>query len=254
MDILIIEDEPGTAAHLEKMIIEIDAKIRVLDILDSISGGQDWFAEHNPPDLIFSDIQLADGLSFELFKRVEISCPIIFCTAYDAYTLNAFETNGIDYLLKPIDEKKLSDSLNRYRILSNHFSMNSPHINQLLKKVEQQLHTYKTNFLISFQNKMIPIGTKEIAFFYTENGCTKVYTLSGKGYTVSFTLEQLEQLLDPKMFFRANRQYIISYDAVGSIEPCISRKISVNIISETPTPILISKKRGGIFLNWLRDR
>nr|WP_293294511.1 LytTR family DNA-binding domain-containing protein [Allomuricauda sp.] len=254
MDILIIEDEPGTAAHLEKLIVAQDSRIRVLDILDSISGGQDWFAQHKQPDLILSDIELADGLSFELFKRVEISCPIIFCTAYDEYAINAFETNGIDYLLKPIDEKKLSESLTRYHVLSNHFSMTSPHINQLLKKVEQQLHNYKTNFLIAFQNKMIPIGTKEIAFFYTENGSTKVYTLSGKGYVVAFTLEQLEQLLDPKMFFRANRQYIISYIAIGSIEPCLSRKTIVNIITETPTPLLISKKRSPIFLNWLRER
>ncbi|MDF0715977.1 LytTR family DNA-binding domain-containing protein [Muricauda sp. 334s03] len=254
MDILIIEDEPGTAAHLENMIIALDSNLRVLDVVDSISVGQVWFSENKQPDLILSDIQLADGLSFELFKSVEISCPIIFCTAYDEYAINSFETNGIDYLLKPIDEKKLSESLKRYHLLSNHFTMTSPYLNQLLEKVEHQLHTYKTNFLIAFQNKMIPIGTKEIAFFYTENGNTKVYTLSGKGYTVSFTLEQLEQLLDPKMFFRANRQYIISYGAIGSVEPCLSRKTSVNIISETPTPLLISKKRSPIFLNWLRER
>lgn len=254
MDILIIEDEPGTAAHLENMIVSLDSELRVLDVVDSISGGQVWFSENRQPDLILSDIQLADGLSFELFKKVDVSCPIIFCTAYDEYAINAFDTNGIDYLLKPIDEDKLSESLKRYHQLSNHFNMTSPYLRQLLQKVESQLHTYKTNFLIAFQNKMIPLGTKEIAFFYTVNGITKVFTLSGKGYTIPFTLEQLEQLLDPKIFFRANRQYIISYSAIGSIETCLSRKTSVNIISETPTPLLISKKRSPVFLNWLRER
>ncbi|RIV67612.1 LytR/AlgR family response regulator transcription factor [Flagellimonas aequoris] len=254
MDILIIEDEPATAKDLEETIHNLNMDLKVLDIVDSISEGTEWFRKNGQPDLILSDIQLADGLSFELLKKVDVSCPVIFCTAYDEYAIRAFAANGIDYLLKPINEDKLSKSLKRYQLLNDHFARNNPHLQQLLQKVQGQLQTYRSNFLISFQDKMIPIGVVDIAFFYTENGITKLYTMSGKSYTLPYTLEQLEQLLDPKMFFRANRQYIISYSAISSVESYVSRKMCVNMLVDVPTPLLVSKKRSPVFLGWLKER
>ncbi|WP_228238637.1 LytR/AlgR family response regulator transcription factor [Allomuricauda sp. M10] len=254
MHILIIEDEPATAKDLEETIQSLDPGLKVLGIVDSISEGLVWFGKNAQPDLILSDIQLADGLSFELLKRVGVSCPVIFCTAYDEYAIRAFETNGIDYLLKPINEGKLSESLKRYHQLNDHFIRNNPYFQELLQKVHHQLQTYRSSFLISFQDKMIPILVVDIAFFYTENGITKLYTLSHKSYVLSYTLEQLEQLLDPKMFFRANRQYIISYSAMASAEANDARKMKVNMLVETPSTLLVSKKRSPVFMGWLKER
>lgn len=254
MDILIIEDEPGTAKNLWDTIHNLGSDLKVLDIIESISSGLSWFKNNTTPDVILSDIQLADGLSFELFNQIEVKCPVIFCTAYDEYAIKAFETNGIDYLLKPIDEHKLSKSLERYRALSDHFTNHNPRLNTLIQKMQQQLQPYKSSFLISFQDKMIPIGVSEIAFFHTVQGTTKLYSQSGRSYAVPYTLEQLELALDPKMFFRANRQYIISYRAIGSAEPHTARKLCINMLIKTPTPLLVSKKRSTIFLSWLRER
>ncbi|MEC7265369.1 MAG: LytTR family DNA-binding domain-containing protein [Bacteroidota bacterium] len=254
MHILIIEDEPATAKDLEETIHALDPGSKVLGIVDSIAEGLVWFGKNAQPDLILSDIQLADGLSFELLKKADVSCPVIFCTAYDEYAIRAFEANGIDYLLKPINEDKLSESLKRYHLLNDHFTRNNPYLQQLLQKVQGQMQTYRSNFLISFQDKMIPIGVVDIAFFYTENGITKLYTMSGKSYTLPYTLEQLEQLLDPKIFFRANRQYIISYRAISSVESYVSRKMCVNMSVDVPTPLLVSKKRSPVFLGWLKER
>ncbi|MCB0372309.1 MAG: response regulator transcription factor [Muricauda sp.] len=254
MDILIIEDEPTTAKDLEATIRSLDPALNVVAVVDSIAEGLEWFGRNAQPDLILSDIQLADGLSFELLNQIEVSCPVIFCTAYDEYAIRAFEANGIDYLLKPIDQNKLSESLQRYHLLSSHFLNTNPHLNELIKKVNDQFKTYRTSFLISFQDKMIPVGVNDIAYFFTDSGVTKLVTLGGKGYIVSFTLEQLEQMVDPKLFFRANRQFIISYRAIGSAEPYISRKTAINLLIETPTQILVSKKRSSVFLNWLRER
>ncbi|WP_375587342.1 LytR/AlgR family response regulator transcription factor [Flagellimonas aurea] len=254
MNILIIEDEPGTAKDLMETVQSLGPRLKVLDILESVSDGMAWFGMNDHPDVILSDIQLADGLSFELFDQLDLKCPIIFCTAFDEYAIKAFETNGIDYILKPIDRSKLEKSLARYDVLSKHFTRSNTELDQLIKNVHDRLRSYKKSFLVSFQNKMIPVSISEIAFFCTENGSTHLYTLHGKRYSVSYTMEQLEKLLEPKKFFRANRQYIISYHALVSAEPHESRKICIHLLIGTPSAVLVSKKRSPIFLEWLKDR
>ncbi len=249
--ILLIEDEIKTARELKTLIENLREDMQVVDILPSIKSAIKWFGENEMPDLIFSDIQLADGLSFEIFRQLDINAPIIFCTAYDEYAIQAFDTNGIDYLLKPIDEDKLAHGLakyNKYNPLTEEGIAYQSHLDQLLSQMEKP---YKNSLLIYFQDKIIPVRVSDIDFIHSEGGIVTIYLNNKQRHYTNHTLDALENMLDPHLFFKASRQFIINRNAISSIEHYFTRRLSIKLTQPTPDSIIVSKARASEFLKWV---
>ncbi|MCG2792641.1 MAG: LytTR family DNA-binding domain-containing protein, partial [Weeksellaceae bacterium] len=212
-----------------------------------------WFKENPEPDIIFSDIQLADGLSFEIFKIVDLKSPIIFCTAFDEYAIEAFKMFSIDYLLKPIDEEKLIQSITKYKLLKQTFTEASSieNIKKFLKNDTKQQS--KTTILIYHQEKIIPVKTESIAFFHYELGNVYLQIFERKKYFINQTLDEIENSLNNQLFFRANRQFIINRNAIKNIENYFTRRLLVRLISDTSEDIIISKTKSPVFLKWVEE-
>lgn len=254
MDILIIEDEAKTAKELRNLVEAIRPDIRVISILPSIKSALAWFKANASPQLILSDIELADGLSFEIFRQIPLQAPVIFCTAFDEYAIQAFESNGIDYLLKPVDEEKLRLSIHKYENLKKLLGMSHLGYEGKLENLFSQLKPeHKTSLLVHYQGKIIPIKTEEIAFAHSENGITGLCTLQQKKYNVPYSMDELEAKLSPKQFFRANRQFILNRDVIVNIEHYFTRRLAVHIKVSVPEPIIVSKGKATDFLQWLES-
>lgn len=251
MKTVIIEDEKIAAQSLKSVINQLDGSIEVIEILQTVEDSVEWLANNQHPDLLFVDIHLADGSSFSIFEKVKVDCPIIFTTAYDEYALKAFEVNSIDYLLKPINKDDLQRALNKYKNLkgqSNDIDYMSV-VNQLLAQTNAA-NNYKEYFLVPERDKLIPLATKDIAFIYIDLKLIKAVTYSGKVYYMNQNLDELMNQLNPKKFFRANRQYIIAHEAVKDISIWFGNKISINLIVPTEEKIIVSKARVTEFKNW----
>ena len=252
MNVLIIEDEIKTARELKKLVEELRDDITVVDILPSVKAAIAWFESHPGPDLIFSDIQLADGLSFDIYKNTHIHTPVIFCTAFDEYAIRAFEANGIDYLLKPVDENRLQQALDKYEKLKATFSIEkNDYEKKLANLLTQFTNTYKSTLLIHFQEKIIPVKTTDISFIHYNNGIVSVHLSTNQKYVIPSTLDELETQLHPDLFFRANRQFIINRNAIVNVEHYFSRRLIVRLNSTTPENIIISKVKAAEFLQWM---
>lgn len=251
--VLIIEDEVKTAKELKRMILSVRQDIVVMDIIQSVKASVIWLRENDMPDIVFSDIQLADGLSFEIFENIKVNCPVVFCTAFDEYAIKAFEANGIDYLLKPVDEKKLIQSFNKYDMLKKAFGQETnKYEGQMLNLISQLKNTFKSTFLIHTQGKIIPLKASAISFIHYENGNVSIYAENRK-YFYSSTMDELEAQLDPSIFFRANRQFIINSSAVDAAEHYFPRKIIVKLVVPAPEPVIVSKLKATDFLKWLEN-
>jgi two-component system response regulator LytT len=253
MRVIIIEDESKTAKELKRMLQELDSEISVEAILPSVSSGIKWLKENLSPELIFSDIQLGDGLSFEIFREVQTDAPIIFCTAFDEYAIRSFESNSIDYLLKPVEEDMLQRSMEKYARLKEHLSNGGNYAKNLNKVLVQMDASYKQNILIHYREKILPIRVNDVQFIYASDGSVYLYILNDKSYPVQYTIEQLETMLNPQQFFRANRQFIINRDAIQNIEYYFNRKLFVSTKTPTPEKIIISKIKAQPFLKWIEQ-
>ena len=252
MNVLIIEDEAKTARELSSLLIAIDPKIVIFAILDSVEQSLQWFKDNPQPDIIFSDIQLADGLCFSIYEQVKIKCPIVFCSAYDEYLLSAFETNAISYLLKPVTKEKLQGALNKFNTLKSAFE-NEPYgnaVEMLLKQIKQP---HKITLLVNQGEKIIPIQTQDIACFYMEDTVIQVITLKQQKFFIVNTMDELEKKVDHNNFYRANRQFLINRSAIINAERFFARKLVVNLNVETPQTITISKVKATEFLTWLEN-
>ncbi|SFB92932.1 DNA-binding response regulator, LytR/AlgR family [Parapedobacter composti] len=251
MNILIIEDEVKTAKELKAMVERLDDRLRVVAILSSINASIEWLQHHPVPDLIFSDIQLADGLSFDIFHVADAGCPVIFCTAFDSYAIRAFEANGIDYLLKPIDEGKLEKSLRKYERLK-HVMGGEPEMRRqmaaLLKCIQPN---YKNSLLVYRNEKIIPLKTSEVAFIHSAGGTVSAYTKGGRCYIIREVLDDLAPLLDPYRFFKANRQFIINRDVLVMAEHYFNRRLVLKLSVEVPERVIVSKLKAPEFLKWM---
>ncbi|MBB3188509.1 LytR/AlgR family response regulator transcription factor [Microbacter margulisiae] len=253
MKIVILEDEAKTAADLKETLIQLDKSAEIVKIFDSVEASIDYFRENEMPDILFSDIQLADGLSFELFDAINITCPVIFCTAFDEYAIEAFRTKGIDYILKPFDEQSIRKSLEKVKQLEQHFTSQN-HLLKTLGEALLQQKNYKTAFLISFQGKMIPVATSDIACFYIADEMVYLHTFSNKKYVTDYSLDEIEHMIDPKQYYRANRQFIIHFNAIVEVEPFFARKLAVKTNLHLPSSIVISKAKATDFLDWMENR
>ncbi|MBL4674722.1 MAG: response regulator transcription factor [Mucilaginibacter sp.] len=250
MKVVIIEDEPRTARELKSILEGIDAEIDVLSILSSVTNAVKWFKDHQSPDLIFSDIQLGDGLSFEIFQQIETPAPVVFCTAYDQYAIAAFDSNGIDYLLKPLEEAMVEKSLNKYRRVKAHLAGDN-FAGDLGKAMAQLEVVYKQSLLVHYREKIIPVKTGDIQYVYAANGAVLLHTVTNDDYVVQYTIDHLEQMLKPNSFFRANRQFIINRNVIENIEHYFNRRLFVKLNCTTPEKIIISRLRAQDFLRWI---
>lgn len=248
MKILIIEDEPLVANDLLKTINQLEPAAQVLAIIPNVTGAKNWFANNVQPDLIFSDIQLSDGVSFEIFEQnQQITCPIIFTTAYDAYAIRAFKLNSIDYLLKPIDEQDLAKALAKYRSFRLEES-NS--LKELILHLTQEPRKYKERFLSQQRNSLVPVRVDEIAFFHKEE-LIFIHTVGGeKLLSDQSTLDDLESLVDPSLFFRVNRQYLVHLQSVARVKTT-HKGLSVQLKPPFAQELDLSREKATAFKQWL---
>ncbi|QGY44786.1 response regulator [Maribellus comscasis] len=254
MKILIIEDEPQTAIDLAQTLKKAEPAIEIENILESVHRSVEYLTENPMPELIYMDIQLADGLSFDIFKQVKITCPVIFCTAYDEYALNAFKLNGIDFILKPFDLKSVRASLEKINLLKEHFQKEDHYA----KSVSSMIHSFrpgtKSSFLVNHKGKMIPVATSDIAYFFIADELTFLFTFDEQKYIVNYSLEVLEGQVDSQQFYRANRQYLINFGAIREVEPYFNRKLVVKLNVKCKEQILVGKLKVTSFREWLTNR
>ncbi|MAY84686.1 MAG: DNA-binding response regulator [Flavobacteriales bacterium] len=253
MKVLIIEDEAPAFRRLQRILEDLDEDIEIVDVFDTVKDSISWFEDGGSADLIFMDIQLADGLSFEIFKSVEIKTPVVFTTAYDEYTLKAFEVNSIDYLLKPIDKERLKQSLDKWDELKQLFS-GGLDLNRILDQIKPESKKYRKRFLVRIREQLIPIKTEEIAYFYTENGVVYLQKRDDRKYPLEQTLDQLEMDVDPDSFYRLNRQFLCSIDALKSSHTYDKGKILVELAPKPQEVVLVSRDKASQFKRWLEGK
>ncbi|MFP9098742.1 LytR/AlgR family response regulator transcription factor [Flavobacterium sp. RHBU_24] len=249
--VLIIEDEIKTA-RLIKNLIEADDEFTVAGMVPSVKGALAWLSQ-NSPGLILSDIQLADGLSFEIFRQAGIQVPVIFCTAFDEYAINAFKANGIDYLLKPIEEEKLQQSLAKFKSMKALFAPKDDYSRRLGTALNKLHNPYKTTMLIHHRERIIPLKMEDISVAHSENGIVTLYVKDTMRYHVNHTLEELEAMMDPAIFFKVNRQFIVNRNAIAGAEHYFSRRLLVRVAVKAPAEIIVSKARTQAFLKWMEQ-
>jgi two-component system LytT family response regulator len=253
MKILIIEDEEPAFRRLQKMLKELEPDHTLLDQIVSVSSAVKWFKENEMPDLIISDIQLSDGISFEIFKQVHIKCPIIFTTAYDQYAIEAFKVNSIDYLLKPVKKEELSTAVTKFRSLMPSGISPSIDINKLLQSLQPAGTDYKKRFVVRYGEHIKTIDIEEVVYFYTEDKATFLCTKDARRFVVDFNLDTLDSILDPKIFFRINRQYIISIHSIAEMFAYSKSRVLIKLNPPSKHETIVSTERSADFKHWLGD-
>jgi DNA-binding LytR/AlgR family response regulator len=251
MNILIIEDEPQTARILKEIIEKIEPGARIGGITESIMRSVEYLSAHQP-DLIFMDIQLADGLSFEIFSRVEVKCPVIFCTAYDQYTMQAFKSNGIEYILKPVKEEDIRAAFEKIKKLQQVFSQDK----QVLTSIQQLFSVrknYKSSILIRFRESYIPVAIDSIAVFLLEDEVVYAYRFDQQKHAVFKPLDEIEASLDPSLFFRINRQTLLNRNAIREIQPYFNRKAIVKLPFKLNQQLVVSRLKVTPFMQWIEQ-
>ncbi len=247
MKVLIIEDEQLAAKKLIRLLSEMDSTIEVVEIIESVEKAINWFQTNEHPDLIFMDIQLEDGLSFEIFEQCKLNTPIIFTTAYDEFTLKAFKVNSIDYLLKPVKLEELHHALNKYNHIHNGFNLI-----KLEETLEQLIPKQKERFLIKVGEHYKSIEISSINCFYIKERCNFINVGNGNNYAIDYSLDKVEKIIDSKMFFRINRNMIINYSSIRDILVYSSNRLKITLANWTEKEdILISRERVAEFKKWM---
>jgi len=250
MKIVIIEDEKLTAKDLKRTILAAEPDVEIGAVLHSVEDAVEYFKDHEDTDLIFSDIKLGDGLSFEIFRKMKEQVPVIFCTAYNNYFSEAFEATGIDYILKPFSKVSIEKALAKYVTLEKRFTRNSEEYKVQLNLLETKINPKKSAIIIRQRDKIIPVEAALIAVFFVDNGYTFAYTVNQEKFIVNENLEELESSFEP-MFFRANRQYLVNRKAIKDATHFFNRKIIVNLTVPFKEQILVGKLKTTAFVEWL---
>ncbi|MFT3994852.1 MAG: LytTR family DNA-binding domain-containing protein [Dysgonomonas sp.] len=248
MRILIIEDEKHNASRLQRLLLEIDSMIEIVAIVATVKDSTQWFNNHAEPDVVLMDIRLSDGLSFDIFDKVQIDCPIIFTTSYDEYAVRAFKVNSIDYLLKPIEKEELKDALNKVKHIKKKAISD---IEQLIHLFQEQKTIYRKRFLIAKHNGYKTIVMEDVDYFFSELKITYLITSQDEKIVVQQTLEDLEDELDPDIFFRANRKYIININSIRMIENSYNGKLKVLLKKAQSNEVIVSKEKAPLLKRWL---
>jgi DNA-binding LytR/AlgR family response regulator len=249
MKTIIIEDENLTAKRLEGMLQKYDSTIEVAAILPSVADSVEWLRQHDSPDLVFMDIHLEDELCFKIFELVPLTAPVIFTTAYDEYMVKAFKVNSIDYLLKPVNFVELIAALDKYKSLRDQFS--KPDLNTLLQYMGQRGPEYKNRFMVTFGNKIRSIETSDIAYFYSDEKITFLVNTDGQHLPIDYSLDKLAGLLDPQRYFRANRQFLVGFDAIHAVHTHYKGKLKIDLNPKSKSEVFVSGDRMSDFKEWL---
>lgn len=252
MNILILEDEASASKRLKTMLRKIVPDVAILAVLDSVEDAVAWLRANDEPDIIFADIQLSDGICFDIFRQVNLMCPVVFTTAYDEYAVEAFRVNSIDYLLKPIHPDKLKNSIDKLHSMKLAFGRGKPaKLDSLLKLLDRGEKGYKTRFLVKSGQTMKSIPAESAAYFVIDNQLVFLINEEKKRYLIEHTLDDLEALLDPSLFFRINRQMIVSFKALSAIHSYFNNRLKLDLEPGTGADIYVSRKRVGDFKKWL---
>jgi two-component system response regulator LytT len=248
MKVLILEDETLAADKVETTIMELQPDWQIVSRIKSISSAVEWLQSNPHPDLIISDIRLLDGLCFEIFAKVKVEKPVIFTTAYDQYAIRAFEVNSIDYLLKPVQKDKMKAALAKLQIPRDQML---PDYNEVLNFIKSNKTSYKSRFMVRLGQRIVAVPSEKIAYFYSESKLTFIVTFDGKKFPLDQPLDELMDLLDPKRFFRANRQFIVAFDSIAEIHPYFKGRIKIVLQPKSDEEIVISSDRTPEFKRWI---
>lgn len=247
MKVLIIEDESRAANHLERLLLELEPELQIIQKLESVRKALEFLKTKPEIDLIFADIQLGDGLSFEIFKTASVSCPIIFTTAFDQYAIEAFKTNGIDYLLKPIEEKRLQQALAKVKQFSP--VINLQQLAALMQPQSQK--ATKTRFLVKAGDRIKTIPIEDIRAFYSQEKSTFILTHEKRSYAIDYSLDDVMEKLDDRLYFRINRKYIVSIDACTQMVAHTNSRLKLSIPGLEHDEIVVAREKVQDFKNWL---
>jgi DNA-binding LytR/AlgR family response regulator len=248
MKTLIIEDEELAAERLSRMISELEPSTEITGIAASVNDAVKWFGSNNMPDLVFMDIHLADGSSFEIFKKVNVTCPIIFVTAFDQYAIDAFKVNSIDYILKPVKKEDLRKALDKYNRLKP-----QPDMNKIMQFLDSKKE-YQKRIIIRFGENIKMVEVKDVAYFFTEDKINYLCTHSGLRYPVDFNLDELENLIDPAEFFRINRQFIVNISSIEKMLAWSKSRVKLILRPACEIETIVSTDRSPHFKEWLTGK
>jgi len=251
MKVVVIEDEHLAAQRIIDLIKKYDASIDILEKFGTVKKSVEWFAKNSAADLVFMDIQLADGLSFEIFEQCEVNAPVIFTTAFDEYAIKAFKLNSIDYLLKPIDFEELSNALDKFK---KNFGTEKQTVTNY-SKMEEVLHLltrqYKTRFVVKVGNHIRPVEVADIQYFYSLEKASYLYTSDNKSYSLDYSLDQIEQLVDPKSFFRISRKFLVNISAIKEVVNYSSSRLKIRFKFSGEEDAIVSREKTAAFKSWL---
>jgi DNA-binding LytR/AlgR family response regulator len=252
MKALIIEDEPHARAELKRLLANVAPHIQIAAELDSVTDSCAFLSSGKPFDLVFADIQLSDGLSFDIFNRITVTQPVIFTTAYNEFAIKAFELNSIDYLLKPIEEKLLLKAIEKLeRIRESYATQPLVLYAEKLKELLSGKKEYKSRFITKIGDQFKYITTEEIAYFSADNNTIYAVTKQQQRAIIDYKMEELDHLLDPKMFFRVNRGVIIHIGSISKVHKYFNSRLNIEVLPKTEEPILVSRLKVEDFLKWM---
>lgn len=251
MKVIIVEDELAASDNLIYMLQQLDSDVEIVKVIETVKAAVNYFGNDVEADVVLMDIHLADGISFEIFEQVTLNIPIIFTTAYDQYAVKAFKVNSLDYLLKPIDQNELEEALNKVKPQNNSSIDLDKQLEGLLAMVKQAKPSFKSTYLVQKRDELIPLKTSDIALFYIETGIVKAITNQNQSFIIDKKLEDIEEELDPEIFYRANRQYILSKTAIANLKFYFNGKLIVQTNPPAPERIVVSKAKATAFKRWL---
>lgn len=260
MRILIVEDEDLAVKKIQKTLASVDSDAVVTGITDSIKSTVEWLQENPQPDLILMDIELADGQSFEIFNLVEIKSPVVFTTSYDEYALKAFKVNSIDYLLKPVQKDELQNALNKYKKIKNTYSDTSAvaenkdlSMDMLVKELQRKLQPkeYRKRFLVKHTQKLVSIEIEEIAYFFSDGRLNFFKTTDNRKFVVDYTMDELEDMLDPEQYFRISRSFYVSVNSIDKIDDYFGNRLILQLKPAVDKEALVSREKVTEFKKWM---
>lgn len=250
MNIIIIEDETPALNRIKKMVIEIEPSVNIVATADSIESAVVAINKNPNTDLMLMDIELADGRSFEIFNRIDVKIPVVFTTAYDEFSLKAFKVNSIDYLLKPIEKEDLRAALNKFKSLNNKKD-EMEHLKFILNQINGKQNTVKDRFLVKLGERLISVSSNEIAYFNSKDKLTYLVTKNGNKYAVDYTLDELINILDDKIFFQLNRQFIACFESIKSIHTYFNGKLKLQLNPAVEVEVIVSRDKASDLKDWL---
>jgi len=260
MQVLIVEDEPLAVKKLVRLLEEVAFDVKVVGTADGIRTTVEWLEANPAPDLIFMDIELSDGQSFEIFQRTRVKSPVIFVTSYDEFALQAFKVNSVDYLLKPVQKEDLANAIAKYRELKLQYARDTHPISASIERLLMTLSggvgegvkkEYRTRFLVKHLQKYVTVEVADIAYFWSEGRVNFFKNRAGQKYLVEYTMEEIEAMLDPRDWFRVSRQFLVSVPSVAEIHPFFNNRLKLYLKPQEPEEVTVSRERVADFKVWL---